>query len=193
MRRAFAAVLGAALASASLGAGAGVAYAGCATAPRAGCKQSVVPGKSSLTFTQTGRTDPDDVYTWKWLFGARTDVADFGSPMSTTGYALCIYDASVRSQPVVANTASAAIGWKSVTGGYTRNYRPNRPLRRLVLKAGADGKARIVAHGDSDTVRQILPFVAPVVVQMQSDEGDCWETTFAAPKRNDDGLFKGVD
>jgi hypothetical protein len=74
-----------------------------------------------------------------------------------------------------------------------RNYRPSRPLRRLVLKSGADGKSRIVAHGDSNTVGPILPFVAPVVVQMQTDDGTCWETTFPEPKHNTSNLFKAID
>lgn len=176
-----------------LGAGVTPARAACSAEPRVGCKQPFVAHKSTLVFTQTGRTDPDDVYTWKWVQGARTDVAEFGDPMTTTGYALCIYDGSARPQPVVGDAVPAVVGWKSVKSGYLRTDVGSRPLRRLVLKAGADGKSRILAHGDSDTVRAILPFVAPVVVQLQTDDGACWETTLTTPKRDDEGLFKSSD
>lgn len=169
------------------------ARAACSAEPRAGCKQPFDAHKSTLVFTQTGRTDPDDIYTWKWLHGARTDVAEFGDPTTTTGYALCIYDASARVQPVVGNTVAAGGACKSVKGGYVCTDKGSRPLRRLVLKAGVDGKSRILAHGDSDTVQALLPFVAPVVVQLQADGGACWETALPAPKRNDAGLFKATD
>jgi hypothetical protein len=63
----------------------------------------------------------------------------------------------------------------------------------LLLKAGPDGKAHILAHGDSDTFAQILPFVAPVVVQLQNDDGICWETTLTTPTRADEGSFRSKD
>lgn len=168
-------------------------HAACTTAPREGCRQPVVPHKSPFAFKQTGRTDPDDIYTWIWQAGEGTSVEDFGSPLTTTDYVLCLYDQSDRAQPVVANEALAATGWKAQKAGYSRVYNPSRPLRRLVLHAGGDGKARILAHGDSDTVRQILPFVPPVVVQLQANTGACWETVITDPTKNDAGRFAGKD
>lgn len=172
--------------------GAATAHAACTPEPRGDCQQPFVAHKSTLVFTQTGRTDPDDIYTWKWVHGSGTDVADFGAPLTTTEYALCIYDGSERAQPVVGNSVPPGGGWKSVKSGYVLDAGP-RPLRRLVLKAGANGKARIQAHGDSNTVATILPFVAPVVVQLQTNDGGCWETTLPTPKRNDASLFKSTD
>lgn len=168
-------------------------HAACSAVPRTDCRTPVVAHKSALAFKQTGRTDPDDIYTWTWQAGAATTVEDFGSPLSTTDYVLCFYDQSDRAQPVVENTALAATGWKAQKTGYSRLYKPSRPLRRLVLKAGPDGKAHILAHGDSDTVRQILPFVAPLVVQLQANTGACWETVITEPTRNDAARFAGKD
>lgn len=169
--------------------------ASCTATPAAGCKQPFKAGKSSLKYEQTGATDPDDIYTWRWNFGSHTDISvDFGSPMSITGYALCIYDASGRPQPVVDNAVPGGAYWASAKSGYLLNYPPSsQPLRRLSLKAGPDGKARILAHGDSNTVAQILPFVAPVVVQLQNDDGVCWETTLTTPTHNDEGSFRAKD
>jgi hypothetical protein len=172
-----------------------MAGAACTPTPAAGCKLPFKAGKSSLKFTQTGATDPDDIYTWRWNFGSHTDLfLDLGSPTTSTGYALCIYDASGRSQPVVGNAVPGGANWKPVKFGYLLDFPPSsQPLRRLLLKAGPDGKAHILAHGDSDTVAQILPFVAPVVVQLQNDDGICWETTLTTPTRDDDGSFRSKD
>jgi hypothetical protein len=165
----------------------------CAPAPAAGCRQPFTPHRSSLAFKQTGHTDPDDIYTWRWQAGSATTVADFGDPLATTDYVLCIYDQSARPQPVVGNVAPAATGWTALATGYKRYYRPTRSLRQLVLHAGTDGKAKILAHGDSDTVQQLLPFVAPVVVQLQASTGACWETDLPTPKRDDEHRFSGKD
>ena len=87
------------------------AEAACTAAPRDDCRRPVVPSSSILRFKQTGKTDPDDIYIWKWRFGSATAVADFGMPQTTDDYSLCIYDQSSRSQPVVENHAAAGAGW----------------------------------------------------------------------------------
>lgn len=165
----------------------------CTPAPKVGCRLPFVAGKSSLMFKQTGRTDPDDIYTWRWRAGSATTLADFGSPLATTDYAMCFYDQSARPQPVVADVAPAATGWRAHATGFKRFYRPTRALRQLLLHAGSDGKASILAHGDSDTVVQLLPFTAPLVVQLQASTGACWETTFTAPHRDTASRFGGQD
>lgn len=165
----------------------------CTTVPQPTCRQPFRAHKSSLAFKQTGNTDPDDIYTWRWQAGSATALADFGAPLTTTDYVLCIYDQSARPQPVVGNLALAGTGWQARQTGYKRYYPPSRPLRQILLHAGADGKAKILAHGDSDTIEQILPFVAPVVVQLQTSTGTCWETTLPSPSRNDGARFEGKD
>jgi hypothetical protein len=165
----------------------------CSATPLVGCRVPFTAHKSSLAFKQTGHTDPDDIYTWRWEAGSATTVADFGDPAGTTDYALCIYDQSARPQPVVDDVAPAATGWKSILNGYKRYYPGTRSLRQLFLHAGVDGKAKILAHGDSNTVAHLLPFAAPVVVQLQASTGTCWETTLATPVRDDASRFGGKD
>jgi hypothetical protein len=165
----------------------------CTPAPEAGCRQPFVPHRSSLSFQQTGPTDPDDIYTWRWRSGSATALADYGDPLSTTDYVLCFYDASARPQPVIGNLALAATGWRALPTGYKRYYRPSRPLRQLRLHAGGDGKAAILAHGDSNTVQQLLPFTPPVVVQLQASTGTCWETSFSSPHRDHGSRFDAKD
>src|SRR5262245_40763789 len=102
----------------------------CTATPQAGCRLPFVPHKSSLSFKQTGHTDPDDIYTWRWRPGSATDLADFGDPLTTTDYALCFYDQSARPQPFIANVAPAATGWRALAKGYKRYYPGTRPLRQ---------------------------------------------------------------
>ncbi len=166
---------------------------GCTPTPQAGCRVPFAPHKSSLMFKQTGATDPDDIYTWRWRAGSATALTDFGDPLTTTDYALCIYDQSGRPQPVVADVAPAATGWRGLPTGYKRYYRPTSSFRQGLLHAGVDGKASILVHGDSDTLAQLLPFVTPLVVQLQASTGACWETTFTAPHRNTPSRFDGED
>jgi hypothetical protein len=165
----------------------------CTPTPQAGCRQPAVPHESSLWFKQTGHTDPDDIYTWRWRGGSATAIADFGDPLTTTDYVLCFYDQSARPQPIIANLAVAATGWRALGTGYKRYDHSSRPLRQLRLHAGPDGKAAILAHGDTDTVQQLLPFTAPLVVQLQTSTGACWATTFTSPRRDDTRRFDAKD
>ncbi len=168
------------------------AGATCSPAPRAGCKLPSVPHKSSLTVFQTGGHDPDDIFTWRWKAGSETSIADFGDPPATD-YTFCIYDQSPRPQPVIADSADIPSAWKTLHGGFSYLVRGEHPLRTARLHAGPDGKANVSAHGNSDTTAQFLPFVAPVIVQFQASNGECWETDFAAPARSNEVAFMAKD
>jgi hypothetical protein len=168
------------------------ARAACSPTPRSGCKLPFVPHKSSLTFFQTGGHDPDDVFTWRWVAGSQTSIADFGNPPATD-YTFCLYDGSPRPQPVIADSADNPSGWKASRGGFSYLVRGEHPLRTARLHAGPDGKSNVSAHGNADTTVQFLPFVAPVIVQFQASNGECWETDFAAPSRSNGVAFTAKD
>jgi len=171
----------------------GSAEAACAAAPLVGCKAPFTPHHSILSFRQTGRTDPDDIFTWKWRRGSQTTVGDFGDPTTMTDYVLCIYDQSARAQPVVEDAADDPQGWAASYNGFIYRARFPHALLSLRLHAGDDGKATISAHGDSDTVAPLLPFVAPVIIQVQASSGECWETEFATPVRSNADAFLATD
>ena len=66
-------------------------------------------------------------------------------------------------------------------------------ITRLTLKSGtAPGKAKILAKGRGQNLAlPSLPFAQPVVVQLRSATGVCWEATFGAPAlRNQSDQFK---
>lgn len=58
----------------------------CEAAPQVGCRPA---SKSSLLIKQKGGTK--DKLVWKWLKGQATSQAEFGDPLTSTDYALCIY------------------------------------------------------------------------------------------------------
>jgi hypothetical protein len=167
------------------------AEAGCTLAPQAGCKLPFVAHQSTLRFAET-QSDPDTIFTWRWRQGSQTTLGDFGDPLATTAYVLCLYDGSARAQPVVADAAEPQ-GWKALFNGFSYLVRGEHPLRKLVLRAGDDGHAKILGHGDTTTVQSVLPFTMPVLVQLQASNGQCWETDFATPARNDAHRFSATD
>jgi len=61
--------------------------------PSTGCRQPTEPGKAALLL-RTESTSYSDALKWKWGSGAATARADFGDPLTTDSYALCIYDES---------------------------------------------------------------------------------------------------
>jgi hypothetical protein len=180
------------LALVSMTLAAGLAHAACSDTPLAGCKQPFVAGQSTLTFFQTTGNDPDDIFTWRWLSGSATTLADFGAPPATE-YAFCIYDQSRRPQPVIADLADDPTGWNATRGGFAYLLRGSHPLRTARLHAGVDGKAFIRVHGNADTVGPLLPFVAPVVAQLQASNGQCWETDFPTAIRSSAAAFGARD
>jgi hypothetical protein len=168
----------------------GRSEAACTPAPATGCRFVTGRHQNWILYYETRATDPDDVFTWAWRGGKDTQISDFGNP-ATTGYSFCIYDASDRTQPVVGiSPTQDASQWHKLDDGFLYRVFGDQKLRKLMLRAELNGRGKILAHGDSTTVNHILPFVTPVVVQVQEDNGTCWESDFANPMRNDKHVFR---
>jgi hypothetical protein len=171
----------------------------CAATPRAGCR-GTEPQKSSL-FVRNKDGTVSDRLTWKWNRGAATSLSEFGSPTTSTSYALCVYDTTAGAPSLVASLRAPAGGtcasgrpcWRSVS---TRGFKYQNAglvpdgLLKLQLGAGTTGKAKIVALAKGPPLT--LPFQASgtvfrqdprVTVQLVNDApmGVCWETRFTAP------------
>jgi hypothetical protein len=134
---------------------------------------------------------------WKWLKGSTTSKADFGDPLSTDTYELCVYDGT----PSLIMHATAPAGglchlsrpkpcWKEKTSGFTYTNRDLTPLGlgRIVLKAGlTPGTARIAVRGKGANLDMpaSFPLAQPVVVQLKNSSGTCWEAIYDAPASRD--------
>lgn len=162
----------------------------CASCPLEGCRAPAVPGKGQLVIKDKTGTKSDRLQ-WKWANGSATTKADFGSPATTTDYALCVYDGS----GAVVERALAAAGatcdgrpcWRETAHGW--KYR-DRSALQMSLAEGTTGKAKIAVATKGRPV-PALPLAEPARVQLVNGTGACWEASYGAPAgRNDAGQFK---
>ncbi|HJQ84216.1 MAG TPA: Ig-like domain-containing protein, partial [Candidatus Binatia bacterium] len=129
----------------------------CATGPVTGCRQPVRSqvGKLSL---RNRSPDAGDQMVWKWTYGAATSMQDYGTPGTTTNYQLCVYDGAGRTLARAAAPPGGDCGgrpcWKQSSAQFTYRSRDRVPgggrrsTVRLRLRAGTNGKARIIAQGN---------------------------------------------
>ena len=171
----------------------------CAGAPEAGCGRPVEAGKASLILKN--KSDDLDQLIWKWNKGAATAAADFGDPVTTDHYAFCLYDES--SVPTLLYEmkfrSPSRFYWKGLGNPplskgvkYSSSGIPDGIIK-MSLKPGAAGKAKILVHGKGS----LLPFVpgpavvpVPLRVQLQAENGHCWEARYTGPSVNDGELFR---
>src|SRR6185503_18982163 len=117
----------------------------CATGPVPGCRAPAVAHKALL------RLSPGRLL-WKWTRGAATTVADFGNPLASTSYSLCIYGGSQLLMTATASGSDSCGGkpcWTARSTGfrYTDSLLTPTGVSRLDLKAGPAGKAKIGMKG----------------------------------------------
>lgn len=153
-----------------------------------------------------------DKFVWRWLRGS-FPAEDSGDPLDgNTDFTLCVYDdANAGADTNLVLTAPVTHGgtcargkpcWKKGGSDAQRRFRykdkDSNGLKKLVLKAGADGKARaiFVSRGDRATVPapatpKFFQEDGRVRVQLVSSAGKCWEAEYTAPAiRNRSDLFR---
>ena len=160
----------------------------CAPVPLAGCRGPTAPGKGVFTVVDKLPNDGDKV-TFKWIRGEQTLTADFGSPDTTTDYALCTYDGGgTFVHGIIAPAGGSCAGvpcWRAAsTRGWKYSDRDRTPcgIRTIILREGAEGKAKIQVKAEGIAVNSpALPLTLPVTVQLQASNGECWEAQYSAP------------
>jgi hypothetical protein len=163
-------------------------------APASSCAQAG-PRGGTLALVHTPGLRRDHVH-FRWRRGPAVVVNDFGTPTTTTRYALCVYDevAGVPSSTYQAQPGGSCgrpSCWRQVPSGWSFTSKQTTPndLTRVVLHAGGAGKATLAAIADRADLA-LVPFplhAAPAVVaQLRTTTGSCWGATFStAIKRND--------
>jgi hypothetical protein len=137
----------------------------------------------------------------------RTDPEDFGDPLTTSDYGICVYDSSAGAPPtslILGATAPAggtcagqacwrALGSPAGSRGYRYKDRERTPdgVDFLLVKPGDDGKAKIVMRGAGGSLGMPSPLnvALPATVQLHS-RNECWTATYDTPVRNETGFFK---
>lgn len=184
--------------------------------PETGCLNDTVPatGCRVSTIASLSLVDPDNPakrsLKLQWKKGA-TAFADFGTPLTTTTWTMCAYDAAglvARAEiPAAATCVDGAPCWseKGPVGA---------PKKLLYLDKGAppchDGVTRVVAKADDGTAGKAsislqakgpnIPamimaapgLATPVIAQVLTSDGPaCWEATFTAGQttKNDGTQF----
>jgi len=120
---------------------------------------------------------------WSWTKGAPTLPADFGDPLHSDAYSLCVYHL-LDSGPITILRTTVPPGTHWREGGrrfaYSDALRSADGVGRIVLKAGAIGKAKIVFDAAEGLHVPAPPseFVsAPLVLQLRG-HGECWGAGF---------------
>jgi cysteine-rich repeat protein len=159
----------------------------CTAGPRTGCRLPFLHGKASLQILKKGGVK--DMIKWKWLKGERTDYDEWGTPLSTTNYQVCIYDSTgLRfeiTNPGGGNCAGKPC-WKAGTKGYQYKDRDATPDGgyQLKLNQGALTKAQIQFTGKGTALglpADLTSLSPPLTVQIQNSAGLCWEAVYSSP------------
>jgi len=126
--------------------------------------------------------------------------ADFGNPVASSSYRLCVYDRTTATPRLMLDTLVPAGGtcagracWKAAPTGFKYSDGELTPdgIQKVSLKAGPAGGAKIGVKGKGANLGlPALPLVTPVVVQLgRSDGGPCWQATYSAPSVNEGAKF----
>ena len=139
--------------------------------------------------------DQADRLLWKWQRGEATAKAEFGDPLHTTDYELCVYDGNDRlllgaraPKGDVCRTNEIRNCWEENAKGFRYVDRDLTPdgLQQMSLKAGSAGKAQILVRGRGNNLQAppLSIMNLPVRVQLVNGGGACWEATFSATFQN---------
>ncbi len=166
----------------------------CPQEPSEDCRTSTVALKSSLAI-KDGSKNAKDTLQWKWGSGAATTAADFGDPVASDAYRLCVYQGTSPFVTLSTDVPIPAGGvcsgkpcWKALgTPPGAKGFQYKHKTRgSLALKPGADGKAQIklVAKGAAAILPALPVYSLPLRVQLHAPS-TCWETTFDTTIKNE--------
>jgi hypothetical protein len=154
---------------------------GCQPSPPFDCRTPTAAGKAVVSLADRRRAR-DDAIAWQWKSGAATAKADFGNPLSDTGYALCMYRGIT---PVFIGTIPSNAEcprkkcWHATAKGFVYKGRSGSPagIARVTLEAGDAGRARVTVRGGGRHLTlPALPLEAPIRMELRKLDGSepCW-------------------
>jgi len=152
---------------------------------------SALAGSSRIALKVAARS----ALRWTMKGADAVTTSDFGAPLATTGFTLCVID-DVSGTPRLAVDTSIPSGTACQGCWVTRSngFRFRSADRSLVtkLRAGAPGRSRFQVGAKAPTLAvPPLPLVTPVRVRLhRNDAPTCWESVFSTASRSDTGRFK---
>jgi cysteine-rich repeat protein len=168
-------------------------------APATSCRVPQDAGRSTLSIKNRA-SDAADQLVWKWANGGATAFADFGDPLATDGYELCIYTPGpmlfLGSRIDAGGTCGTRPCWKTnsvSTISYANRARTPDGVEKLSLRAGSAGaaKASVKGKGANLNLPSLDGLYGPVRVQLRG-AGQCWEATYSTPRTATSELFNAA-
>ncbi len=171
----------------------------CEATPRSGCR-TPVGFKRRLRISRT-----KGLVSWRWRTVGDVSVTDFGNPVSTTSYSLCIYAGAPLSLQMALRAPAGGICdtkpcWKSKGAKgfrYKDKLRTPDGVSKIALRTTPPALADIVVRGKGEhLVYPALPLAQPALAQLVKDEGtECWEAAYTSPaiKNNADNYLDKND
>ncbi len=149
--------------------------------PLTGCITGTQAGKGLLLLKDKA-TDKSDKLIWKLLKGEETTLGDFGNPVATTDYLLCVYDQTGAQDTIIMSLEiPSGADWQSKTTGFKYKDKSTTPdgVKVIVAKAGDAGKAKIIVKGKGVNLpmTDLTALDLPLTVQL-SNGTQCWESSF---------------
>jgi hypothetical protein len=149
--------------------------------------------------------DDYDSVSWRWTHGPAVDANALGFPYQATDFAFCVYDDSVTTPGVVARASlpagpacAGARCWRINSRESAASYRDKLGVAGAVgsasLKSGESYKtsAHVKARGVGLAMGTLFTGF-PLRVQLQAENGQCWEAVYDADDVSvDDGQLKGA-
>jgi hypothetical protein len=159
------------------------------------CRTPAVAEKAALLLKDKS-ADDKDLIVWKWLKGKATTKAEFGDPLTSEAYLLCIYDDGSLVSSTRVEAAGICAGnpcWADKPTGFKFKDKELTPdgAQLLLLKEGyEDGDAGIVFKGKGVNLDMpnLLALGGPIDVNLHKASGGvCWGATYSGPPTKNDG------
>lgn len=155
-----------------------------------------IPGKAGIGLSDDSNNAKDKLK-WKWLKGDETLFSEFGDPLNSTQYALCIYDVNnlLVSESLIDPSATLWVPSGTTGFKYKDKNGTSAGITKITMKSGAAGKSKIIVKGKGANLDDPPPFplLTPVASQFRNTVGGCWGATFDSPIKNEAGTFKGKE
>ncbi len=178
---------------------------GCSATPRLSCTRSDEPEWSRFRVRDAGARVLPNSLLWRWRNDSAESLSDFGNPLESTAYSLCVYgegagETDLRLQVTIppGGTCNGQPCWSRTLSSFRYRNPLSVPtgITSISLKSPSHQKDRIVVVGAGpafDPPPLPLPQDPRVIVQLQNDfdGGRCWEAVYSAPAiENDENRFK---
>jgi hypothetical protein len=176
----------------------------CGAVPLASCKTPVLP-LSGKFMIKNLTPDERDGLRWEWWEGSATSKAELGDPLTSTSYALCVFDFAAGVPSLVwsveippGGTCAGRPCWKETDIDFVYKDRDmaRRGVRRIRLRPGGDGQAlNTVFAKRANLVPPNLPLGQDgfVVAQLVNSLGVCWQASYSPPSYNEPNRFRDAN